>query len=982
MAASRVLVAALLCTLGAVPLESQVVAHTWRPVRRGGPNVVAIEVRTEFTGLPDSVARRFSLAVPITYAGVTGIAERTDGLSLNDADGNVPIRIEDDPAAPGGFPYFRHIRAGRPVRAPVVLTYESLTPNELMRAPPFFLYSAYGGVSGAGAGFLVLPDAEFTAKNTVHWALDDLAPGSSASTTFGDGDFELEGAPTDLMQGWIMAGPLGRYTGAGDATGFSAVWLGTPAFDPQAEMDWAARLYGWLGKSYGYLQPLPPYRVFLRVDARSGTALGNSFMAGVAARPPGAAASGTAERETFAHEMGHLFVGGIEAPQGVDSWFSEGVNTYYTRLLPMRGGFWSVAEYSKMVNEDFAAYWTSPNRNLSADSIATLGFGDEDARHIPYLRSSLYLADLDARLRARSRGRRTLDQVLRELFEKRARGERLDHQAWKEAVVRELGPAAATEFEDLILKGSATIVPASEAFGPCLERGPALFHRADGAWVESFSWTQVTKVPSVACQESGTPLVPPELGAKLPEVATTKHVGTFGGTRVPYTAVVEEHLLYRTGMAADPTLGADASLVTISYLRNDVADASKRPVTFVFNGGPGASSSPLHMSGLGPRLVAGDSTVPNSESILDATDLVFIDPIGTGFSRAFTREVGRERYWRTSGDAISVNSAIRLWLRKHGREASPRYLAGESFGTVRAAQILSRSTNLRFDGVILVAVVAGPLFEGEDPKAVAPQVAMVPTLAVGAWYHGAGLPRTRTAAEVYAEASRFADGPYREALEKGASLDAATRSRVAARYAALTGVPAAFVELRGLRLSKDDWMLQVLAPRGLRTGMLDTRVTAPRDTTRRGGLNDPSFNGGRMRFGVSGLAPALLPGDSAPPVSSPALETYLKRDLRFETRETYRALNLDFNVIWDYEGGADIVPLLAKAMADRPRLRIFWTGGYHDLTTPAHAVERAFAAAKLPPDRTTAAIVPAAHGVFADEASRKELAAMLRRWIH
>ena len=160
--------------------------------------------------------------------------------------------------------------------------------------------------------------------------------------------------------------------------------------------------------------------------------------------------------------------------------------------------------------------------------------------------------------------------------------------------------------------------------------------------------------------------------------------------------------------------------------------------------------------------------------------------------------------------------------------------------------------------------------------------------------------------------------------------------------------------------------------------------SAVRDTTKTGGLNDPSFNGGSMRFGTSMLAPARIPGEASTPPTpgAPALEAYLKKDLRFRTLESYRSLNLDINVVWDHEGGAETTTALAVAMRERPALRLFWTGGYFDLTTPVHAVVRAFEQAGIPTDRTTAALLPAAHSVFADEATRRTLAAQLRTWIH
>lgn len=478
------------------------ITHTWKPVRAGGQDVVGIDVRAVLAELPASAGATFSLRAPIVYAGVPGIAERTQGLTVRDAEGEVPLRIEDDVPTPGGFPYFRHWRATRSVSFPLTVSYRALTPTTPPRGPPFGLYSAFGGVSGAGSGFLVVPEGNLYVTNTVQWDLTDLAVSSSAVTSFGEGKFRVIGPPGSLMQGWIMAGPLGRHLSEASASaneGFSGAWLGTPAWDAATELAWAERMFEWLGKSYGYLSPLPRYRVFIRTGTgRGGTALGNSFMVNAPPRTGGEVPSGQSVRVTLTHEMGHLFVGGIEAPDGVSSWFSEGLNVYYTRLLPMRGGFTSVAKYGREINAGFRDYYFNVARNLSADSITKIGFGDENVRHIPYARGSLYFADLDSKIRAHSRGNRNLDKVMREIFERRQRGAPFNHGVWIETVTREAGALAAEEFDHLIIRGTATLVPASDAFGPCFQRRPTA-PTADRP--AGYEWIRVEGISEEACRK-------------------------------------------------------------------------------------------------------------------------------------------------------------------------------------------------------------------------------------------------------------------------------------------------------------------------------------------------------------------------------------------------------------------------------------------------------------------------------------------------
>ncbi len=476
----------------------------------------------------------------------------------------------------------------------------------------------------------------------------------------------------------------------------------------------------------------------------------------------------------------------------------------------------------------------------------------------------------------------------------------------------------------------------------------------------------------------GVAQIPQALIDRTPARAETHHVGTFGGTKVAYTAMVEEHVL--RGSDSIP----NASLITIAYLREGVSDVATRPVAFVFNGGPGSSSSPLHMNGMGPRLVSGDSTVANPESILDATDLVFIDPVGTGFSRPYTTEVGRRSYWTSKGDAAAVAQVIERWLDAHGRRASPRYLIGESYGTVRAGWILHARPQLQFDGVLLISVAAFLRNGGREM----PQVAAFTAMATSAWYHQR-VPRAgRTVEQVYREAVDFARTDYLTALVRGASLPAAERERVAARMSQLIALPTDFILERRLRISKDDWMLNVLRSDNLRTGMLDTRITAPRDTTRTGGLNDPALAGGRLRIGTAMLAPAIVPGSAQAMLERPdttaapsPLERYLRRDLKFPTLESYRSLNLDINGVWTYDAEVDAFEAVGEAMKRVPRMRMAWMDGYFDLTTPAYESEYIFDQVGIPANRTTALVVPGAHGSIADPALRPALANALRTWL-
>ncbi len=471
-----------------------------KPVRDGGAEVVAIEVRSVLT---EGGEAAFALSAPVTYAGVRGVADRVQNLTVTDARGAVPLAAVDDPVAPGGFPYFRHWTAQRPVSYPVTISYRSaVQPAGAPQGPPFGIRPSGGGVSGAGAGFLVLPEQVGEAQLKLRWDLTGLARGSSAVASFGDGDVELTGDPEKLRQAWYMAGPMGRYPKRGDVDGFSGTWLGQAPFDPAAELAWSGKLYQQLDKDFGYLKPAPRYRVFMRFldtpPVGGGTALANSFMLSRGSAPRDPDAEGP--RTTFAHEMIHQWVGGIESPGavGISSWFSEGLTTHYTALAPLRSGFSSVEDYGRQIDAMARGYWGSEARDWSAEKIAKAGFGSESIRHVPYNRGALYFADLDAKIRAKSGGKRRLDDLLAPMFVSREQGVTFDHEAWKAMVGRELGPEAVATFEKVVLGGDM-LVPDAGAFGPCFTREPATYE-VGGAHVQGYRWVRVASVPEATCR--------------------------------------------------------------------------------------------------------------------------------------------------------------------------------------------------------------------------------------------------------------------------------------------------------------------------------------------------------------------------------------------------------------------------------------------------------------------------------------------------
>lgn len=433
----------------------------------------------------------------------------------------------------------------------------------------------------------------------------------------------------------------------------------------------------------------------------------------------------------------------------------------------------------------------------------------------------------------------------------------------------------------------------------------------------------------------------------------TRHQTQIRGQHIAYTATAGETLL-RNGRG-QPT----AALFSFAYVKEDAP--ADRPVIFVFNGGPGSSSLWLHMGVVGPRRVQLDrevnpSNVPpfgvvdNPDSLLDVADLVFIDPIGTGFSRIVG--VGEpEDFYGVDQDAESVAQFIELWLSANGRWNAPKYLMGESYGSARAA-LLPRALMggpTTYSGVMRGITVNGIILlgsslngHGAGPGPARAAALNLPAMAATAWSHGRIERDGRSLADFDAEVSAFATGDYLNAVEKAATgaLSQAERAAVVARLIRYTGVPAeAWPET--LVLSTRAFSQLLLADQGLAVGLYDGRYTLP------------------------------LAGDGGEPVADdPAMGRYvpgfvsafhqmLAKDLKVRMDHPYGAIvwrNLLFGWNWKRTGvpeGQSFAADLATAMRRNGDLRVLVASGYFDLVTTPAAAKDALRQAGVPADRTT-----------------------------
>ncbi|MFT4198888.1 MAG: hypothetical protein QM601_13485 [Pseudoxanthomonas sp.] len=432
----------------------------------------------------------------------------------------------------------------------------------------------------------------------------------------------------------------------------------------------------------------------------------------------------------------------------------------------------------------------------------------------------------------------------------------------------------------------------------------------------------------------------------------------------------------------DAAGAATASISAIGYLA-ETGRTRTRPVLFVFNGGPGASAV-LQVGGLGPlRRVRKDDRqqlVANPDSLLDAADLVFIDPPGTGFSRAPAGADTRTRLWDDHGDAKAVEAMIRHWLTLHGRYSAPLYIAGESYGGYRLALLAADIADLRPAGVLLISpmldATSTDASAGNDLRA----VFELPSMAVAAAAHGKGELAGRPADQVYAQARDFALGDYAQALMQGNALPADARALIAARLSALLGLPAQTLTAANLRPGVEAFRLQLLAGDGQQIGRLDSRIAAalPRvgGPDRPSAANDPALGLGRNNQIKSALMADYLHGLFGPSLPS-----------------DYVSLDIDIALAWrfsadDGSGGQDgpamrfdPTPYLARLAQANPDFHVLALNGYYDLAVPALGPWYALHHTTLDPARIDFRILPAGHAVFDEDALRPQLHALLKEFL-
>jgi carboxypeptidase C (cathepsin A) len=448
-----------------------------------------------------------------------------------------------------------------------------------------------------------------------------------------------------------------------------------------------------------------------------------------------------------------------------------------------------------------------------------------------------------------------------------------------------------------------------------------------------------------------------------PAEVTTQGTVEVSGQKIAYTAITGTLIVGSTdiqdaqlGLDGKPQAGSQLALdapkdpkdVTpvarifyVAYFKKD-AKAEDRPITFFYNGGPGSSTVWLHMGSLGPKHVvtSGDQHLPaapyklvdNAYSLLDTSDLVFIDMPGTGFGRLVGKDA-EKAFWGVDEDANAFARFIARFITKYNRWNSPKYIFGESYGTTRSAvlaNILENRKNIDLNGVILLSQIFNFTTDIDmptsNPGVDLPYELALPTYAATAWYHKK-LPQQPAALEPFLkDVEEFAMGPYAHALALGTDLSAAEKQQVAEKLHEYTGLPVAYLLKANLRVNGGEFEKTLQDDQDLTTGRLDTRFSGPNlDSLSQGAEYDPQSSA------ISSAYVSLF-------------NDYVRRDLKYGDGQTYLPMALfggaQWNLVHDHNPiNLNVSNDLAEALKTNPRLKIMINGGYYDLATPFFAAE-------------------------------------------
>lgn len=456
-----------------------------------------------------------------------------------------------------------------------------------------------------------------------------------------------------------------------------------------------------------------------------------------------------------------------------------------------------------------------------------------------------------------------------------------------------------------------------------------------------------------------------------PAKFVTEHRLQSGSTDLSYTATAED--IYLHDSEGKPT----ATFFTLSYVKKGVARPEDRPITFVYNGGPGSGSVWLHLGLVGPQRIdipsdAQDPGAPpyrlkdNPWTILRATDLVFVDPVGTGYSHALGEKKDKD-FWGYDEDADSVAEFIRTFITTHNRWNSPKFLLGESYGGIRSALLVERLQQRLSIGLNGVMLISPALNLATLPFAVAGNdltyATHLPALAATAYYHKKLPEAWPSQRALLDEVEAYAGGEYLQALFKGDTLTSAERDQVAERLHRYTGLSKAYILHSNLRIYAQRFTKELLRDEGKSLGLLDGRYSQDE---------------------LDGVAefPDSDPFDAkTSPIYIALFQSYLRNDLKVDFERRYIGTSDQAERNWKrprredgaFAGYVDVTGRLAQGTKDNSVLRIFCAAGYHDLTTSYFATEYMLRHSGIDPARMTIKLYDGGHMMYLYQPSEEAL---------
>lgn len=460
------------------------------------------------------------------------------------------------------------------------------------------------------------------------------------------------------------------------------------------------------------------------------------------------------------------------------------------------------------------------------------------------------------------------------------------------------------------------------------------------------------------------------------ELVVMQHSATVQGQDLEYTTT--------TGLMKVETTGGTCEMFFMAYTLDGVEDLGKRPVTFAFNGGPGSSSEWVQMGFFAPRRIAVDqdgqvTSFPaaiedNDYSILDLTDLVFIDPVGTGYSRP-AEGADINAFMGYENDVRSVGDFIRLYTSRYGRWESPKYVAGESYGTTRAVGLvkyLADTHSMDLNGIMLISCINNltTVMDTDTPSDMS-YVLYLPTYAADAWYHKklSDEYQQMTLEELTAEVRAFAGGEYLSALFKGRTLGEAERNAVAERLAAYTGLKAEKYLENNLRLDYTIFCQSLLSDENLVIGRIDGRYTGP-------------LTSGDMGSGAADPSSAALDG-----VFGAAVNQYISQELGYRTDAPYETLSNSVNDLWffpdNYGGGFSQEKIIYESLSKNKFLKVWVLCGYYDMATPFFSAEWFFNHVFVNSERASNiqfTYYPSGHMIYMHEPSLAQFRKEAEKW--